>query len=159
MLTSYVTEEEASDMEKQFAELRSTFKNPNEWCTESLFHRAVFVDEQITSRLKERLSAAEFEEKIGDEHQIYRILVRLHWRTGSAFVHGTAAALRGRVRINEKGEIEIGGNRSPVELAWAMFLSNFAMLQLLALANDILGGKHSAECQTLYSEHFLPKST
>jgi hypothetical protein len=159
MLTSYLTPEEAREMESHFVELRPKFKNQNDWCTEGLFQRAVYVDEQITSRLKDRLSPADFEEKIGHEHQNYRILVRLHWRTGSAFVHGTAAALRGRVCISEKGEIEIGGNRSPVELAWAMFLSNYAMLQLLALANDILGGKHGAEWQRLYGEHFLHKST
>jgi hypothetical protein len=152
MFISDVSENEEHAMEKRYLGLRAKFKNDNEWCTESLFQRALFVDQTITSGLKKQLTPEQFAEDIGSEYQIFRILVRLPWRKGSAFVHGTAAALRGQLSVNDDGDIKIGVDRLPTELAWVVYLSNFVTLQLLAVANEILGAKHSAEWQELYRE-------
>jgi hypothetical protein len=107
MLTSYLTPEEAREMESHFVELRPKFKNQNEWCTEGLFQRAVYVDEQITSRLKDRLSPADFEEKIRitaswldcTGEQVARLCMGLQRLCEAACVSVRRARLRSAVTV------------------------------------------------------------
>jgi hypothetical protein len=137
--------------------VRHKFKNnPNDWGPRgsSIFKRAERLDKHSESELRKRLNPKQFRLQTGRGDYIqFRIMARLPWRLGSAYVHGTAHAIAGHFNENEKGELLIGRTITEEERAWTMYLANFITFDTLRIANWVLGGKHDADWENAYKEY------
>jgi hypothetical protein len=151
------SKQELREIERKHDAVRDKFKdNPHDWAPRgvSVFHRAERLDKYCESELRRSLNPRQFRLRIGrGDYVQFRIMARLPWRLGSAYVHGTAHAIAGHFDETEKGELLIGRTVNDEERAWTMYLANFCTFDTLRIANWVLGGKKDTEWQRAYKDY------
>jgi hypothetical protein len=115
-------------------------QHTNDWTDTKFMDRARFLDAHYGEQYRASLSEAVFRETFGKEFYIYRVLARLQWRQGSAFVHGTALSVSRHLQPKSPDvDLSIGRNPTANEAAWVLHMANMAMFQSLAFVIEVLG--------------------
>jgi hypothetical protein len=153
-LVVHYSKKELKEIEARYNVLKPRFKKKHDWTEVGLFKRATRLDQVVEDELRSRLTPKQFWKHIGRRNYVqFRVLARLPWQQGSAFVHGTAYAIARHISTDSSGDLSIGRTPSKDEHAWAMYLGNFCTFETIRIALLVLGNRHASEWEDLYKRY------
>jgi hypothetical protein len=129
-----VSPELEEEVRLEYESLRPRFKDrrTGEWSPDGpLYQRATKVDDKFSKAFEKPYTE-------------FRWLVNSEWRFAGSHVHGMADSLLDQVSVVDGG-ITIEQKFDPVEAATALYSANFALVLVLPLVDNSLGGRYASD--------------